>query len=138
MEQEDIFLVFVFLWVWPTRGGRHGSRRWVGELERTSWGTGKQEGGIGVGPQGALLSRQENGRKMKTTPLPTGCRYCFQKLDELEKNGNCSYPVGEEGGTARRDVASCSRWQERQHNMTQRNVRDPSAYLFVNEGDETG
>lgn len=39
---------------------------------------------------------------------------------------------------ARRSVASCSRWQERQHNMTQHNVRDPSVYLFVNEGDETG
>lgn len=40
-------------------------------------------------------------------------------------------PVGEEGGTARCGAAGCSR-------TTQRNVRDPSVYLFVNEGNETG
>ena len=56
---------------------------------------------------------------------------CFQKLDELVKNGNCSYPVGEEGGTARRDAVGLSR-------TAQRSVRDPSAYLFSDEGDETG
>ena len=56
---------------------------------------------------------------------------CFQKLDELEKNGNCSSPRRGEGGTARRGVANCSR-------TAQRSVRDPSVYLFVNEGDGTG
>ena len=68
---------------------------------------------------------------MKITHLPTGYRHCSQKLDELVKNGNCSYPVGKEGGTARRDATDCPR-------TAQRNVRDPSAYLFVNEGNETG
>ena len=47
-------------------------------------------------------------------------------------------PVGEEDSTAWRDAAGCSRWQEQQHNMTQRNVRDPSVYLFISEDDETG
>ena len=56
---------------------------------------------------------------------------CFQKLDELEKNGNCSYPVGGEGGTARCGAAGCS-------STARRSVRDPFIYLFVNEGDETG
>ena len=38
----------------------------------------------------------------------------------------------------RRGTAGCSRWQERQRSMAQRNVRDPSVYLFINEGNETG
>ena len=41
----------------------------------------------------------------KRPPLSTSCGcdfYCSQKLGELVKNGNCSYPVGEEGGTTRR------------------------------------
>lgn len=64
------------------------------------------------------------------------CCYRSQKLGELEKNGNSSYSIGEEGGTAQRDVM----WQAvpASKNMAQRNVRDPSVYLFVNEENETG
>lgn len=40
-------------------------------------------------------------------------------------------PVGGEGDTERCNAASCSR-------TAQHSVRDPSVYLFVNEGDETG
>ena len=58
--------------------------------------------GIGAGPQGALLSQQRDERKDEGKhPLPTSCRCrrCFQKLDELGKNGNCSSPRrGEDGG----------------------------------------
>lgn len=63
---------------------------------------------------------------------------CSQKLGELEKNGNCSSPVGGEGGAARRSVASYPHQQEQQHNTAQRNVRGLSVRLFVNEDDETG
>lgn len=65
------------------------------------------------------------------------CRRCSQKLGELEKNGNCSSPVGGEGSTAWRGVA----WQAvlaGKNGTTQRSVRDPFVYLFVNEGNETG
>ena len=75
---------------------------------------------------------------MKATRPPICGHHRSQKLDELVKNGNCSYPVGGEGGTARRGATNCSRWQEQQHSIAQHSVRDPSAYLFSDEGDETG
>ena len=68
--------------------------------------------------------------------------YYFQKLDELVKNGNCSYPNRERRwhGVARRSAVG--RPVGKNNNITwqstQRNVRDPSVYLFVNEGNETG
>ena len=52
----------------------------------------------------------------------------------MEKNGNCSYPVGEKVarcGTARRGELF-------PHGTAQRNVRDPSVRLSINEGNETG
>ena len=57
---------------------------------------------------------------MKTTHLPTGCRYCFQKLDELVKNGNCSYPVGEKitQHSARRTVPAGKNSSIIRHNVT--------------------
>ena len=62
---------------------------------------------------------------------------CSQKLDELVKNGNCSSPHRGEGGTARRGTAGALA-NKNSDTIRQRNVRDPSVYLFVNEGDETG
>ena len=44
------------------------------------------------------------GRDGDNYPLHLFIR-CSQKLGRLEKNGNCSYPVGEGGGTARRSTA---------------------------------
>ena len=76
---------------------------------------------------------------METSVPPLHDCRCSQKLDALEKNGNCSYPVGEkvaQPGVALRGRLPC--WQEQQHGMAQRSVRDPFVYLFVNEGDETG
>ena len=45
----------------------------------------------------------KGGEEGNILSLPTsgGCR--SQKLDELVKNGNCSSPVGGEGGVAQRD-----------------------------------
>ena len=70
---------------------------------------GAEQAGAGAraGPRGALLSQQEDERKDEGKhTLPTiRCHYCSQKLDELEKNGNCSYPVGEKAtqyGVARK------------------------------------
>lgn len=99
-EQESIFSVFVFLWSHPTRVGRIGSRvGWggAGELGR--------QAGYGVGPQGALLSREKVKRKDGDKRSSISCRRrrCSQKLDEMGKNGNCSYPVGEK--TERHGVA---------------------------------
>ena len=59
------------------------------------------------------------------------CRRCSQKLDELEKNGNCSYT---RRGRRWHGVAR----QGKPTRTAQHSVRDPSVYLFVNEGNETG
>ena len=78
------------------------------------------------------------GRDEGKRPFHYSIVRCSQKLDELVKNGNCSYPVGGENDTARRSAAGCLRWQEQQHSMAQHSVRDPFVYLSVNEGNETG
>lgn len=77
-------------------------------------------------------------RDEDNTHLSISCRRyrCSQKLGELEKNGNCSSPVGEEDGTARRDIMRQVVSAD-ENGTAQRNVRDLSVYLFVNEGDET-
>lgn len=67
MKQESIFLIFVFLWVWPPRVGRIGSR-----VEGEGGGrAGPVEEGTKAGPQGALLSRQgdEGKRGRQHAPL---------------------------------------------------------------------
>ena len=90
----------------------------------------------GVDPQDALLSQQRDEKEeMKVTRAC--CRRRSQKLDEMEKNGNCSHPVGEEGGTAWRGVARRA-VPAGKNGTAQRNVRGPFVYLFVNEGNETG
>ena len=54
---------------------------------------GRQETSINAGPQGALLSQQKmEGRNEGKHPFHFSIGYCSQKLDELVKNGNCSYP----------------------------------------------
>ena len=54
---------------------------------------GRQETSINAGPQGALPSQQKmEGRDEGKHSFHFSIGYCFQKLDELVKNGNCSYP----------------------------------------------
>lgn len=74
-------------------------------------------------------------RDESNTHPSTGRRRRSQKLGELEKNGNCSYPVGEKvawHGIAWRTVPAGK------NGTAQRSVRDPFVYLFINEGNETG
>lgn len=92
------------------------------------------------------------GRNEDKRPIYLSTSCDFQKLDEMEKNGNYSPAKEEENDTARRDKLAAS-WAivkvaEPQYSsaainkclamQSQRSVRDPSVYLFVNEGNETG
>ena len=77
-------------------GGRRGQESWNGR------------GGTRAGPQGALLGRQGDEEEMKVSILLSTIRCDYschsQKLGGLEKNGNCSSPVGEEGARAQQAV----------------------------------
>ena len=112
---------------------RHGSAASGAGGGPASWNDERgRQAGAGAGPQGALLSQQRDGRKRGRQHALLIIRYrCFQKLGELEKNGNCSSPRRGRRwhGVARRGKPT----RTAQHNM-----RDPFVYLFVNEGNETG
>ena len=57
------------------------------------------------------LKKRDEGKH----PFHFSIGYCFQKLDELVKNGNYSYPIGEGDDTAWR--GRLPRLQERQHSI---------------------
>lgn len=92
------------------------------------------------------------GRNEDKRPIYLSTSCCFQKLDEMEKNGNYRPAKEEENVMARHGKLTAS-WAivkvaEPQYSsaainkclamQSQRSVRDPSVYLFINEDDETG
>ena len=84
------------------------------------------------------------GRNEDKRPIYLSTSCCFQKLDEMEKNGNYGPAKEEENDAARQadrklDAAGphcdISKYLTIQ---SQHKPRDPFVYLFINEGDETG
>lgn len=88
------------------------------------------------------------GRNEDKRPIYLSTSCCSQKLDEMEKNGNYSPAKEEENDMTRRGTAS---WPQARCScvaivtsvnilatQSQRSVRDPSAYLSINEDDEIG
>ena len=56
---------------------------------------GRQEGGMRL-PAGYFAESARRWKEEMKENTHISITRCSQKLDELEKNGNCSYPVGEE------------------------------------------